>query len=127
MQRRRILLIGTSKESVFQIRTLLEGQPLELEIALGEDVARTVLRERVMHAIILDAAIIASDPLELFEFILDRGLDLPVILVGEGAEAAAAGVPPELFAIPLPKPFTAQDLAGAIRRAERGPAPVRNS
>ncbi|MBN1419105.1 MAG: hypothetical protein JXP34_10030 [Planctomycetes bacterium] len=126
MQRRRILVVGTTKECVFQIRSQLDGYPVELEIALGEEVARTVLRERVMHGIILDAAVAASEPVELLEFLLDRGLDIPVIFVGEGAEAAAAGVPPDIVAVAVPKPYAAEDLVAALRRTERGPAPVQN-
>ena len=85
MERGRILIIGNSKESTYEIRNLLDSKRFELEIALTPDVGKTVLSERWMNLLIIHTDLLDERCVKLFEFIADRDIEIPILVVGEDA------------------------------------------
>ena len=78
----RILIIGQNKDSAYAIRNVFELERFELELALNMDVAKNVLKERIIQLIIHDAAVCLSDDFDLIDFQLDHGLEVPIVMVG---------------------------------------------
>ncbi len=86
MDRGRILIVGGSKESAYEIRNLLDNRRFELEIALSPEVGRAVLSERWMNLIIIHTELLDERSEKFFEFIADRDIETPILVVGEEAK-----------------------------------------
>jgi DNA-binding NtrC family response regulator len=86
MDRGRILIIGNSKETTYELRNMLDNRRFELEIALSPDVGKTILSERWMNLLIIHTELLDDRSAKLFEFIADRDLEIPIIVVGEEAK-----------------------------------------
>ncbi len=86
MERGRILIVGQTKESTYEIRNILDNKTYELEIALSRDVGKQILSQRRMNLLILHTEALTSEMEELFEFLEDKGIDIPVFLLGEEAK-----------------------------------------
>ncbi len=85
MERGRILIVGGSKESTYEIRNLLDHRRFELEIALSPDVGKSVLAERWMNLLIIHTDLLDERCVKLFEFMADKDMDIPIMVVGEDA------------------------------------------
>jgi DNA-binding response OmpR family regulator len=85
MERGRILIVGNTKESTYEIRNLLDNRRFELEIALSPEVGRSILSERWMNLLIIHTELLDEKSLKLFEFLADREIDIPIMIVGEEA------------------------------------------
>ena len=53
MERGRILILGQTKDSTYEIRNLLDNRRYELEIALSREVAKQILAQRRMDLLII--------------------------------------------------------------------------
>ena len=85
MERGRILILGQTKDSTYEIRNLLDNRRYELEIALSIEVAKMILVQRRMDLLIVHTEMVDSDTEEFFEFLEERGIEIPVFVVGEEA------------------------------------------
>ncbi len=86
MERGRILIVGGSKENAYEIRNLLDNRRFELEIALTPDVGKAVLSERWMNLLVIHTDLLDERSTKLFEFIADRDIEIPIMVVGEDAK-----------------------------------------
>ncbi|MFQ5653984.1 MAG: hypothetical protein ACE5GW_04555 [Planctomycetota bacterium] len=82
MEKGRVLIVGCDKDSAYAIRNVFELEHIELELALMLEVAKSVLLERHIDLIIIDARLCLQDDFDLIDFQLDHGLQVPMILVG---------------------------------------------
>jgi DNA-binding response OmpR family regulator len=85
----RILILGQTKENSYEIRNLLDNRKFELEIALNKEVGKTVLSTRMMDLLIVHTEAIDEDTTEFFDYLNDRGISIPVMVVGEEAKSLA--------------------------------------
>ena len=83
MERGRILILGNSKETTYELRNLLDNHRFELEIALSADVGRSILSERWMNLLIIHTELLDERSARLFEFMADRDIEIPILVVGE--------------------------------------------
>ena len=86
MERGRILILGGSKESTYELRSLLDNQRFELEIALSSDVGKSVLSARLMSLIMVHTEMLQQDNLEFVEFLKSRAARVPMAIFGDEAE-----------------------------------------
>lgn len=86
MERGRILILGGSKESTYELRSLLDNQRFELEIALSSDVGKSVLSARRMSLIMVHTEMLQQDNLEFVDFLKDRAARVPMAIFGDEAE-----------------------------------------
>ena len=89
MDRGRILILGQSKESTYEIRKLLDNQRFELEIALSEDVGKQVLINRRMSLIMIHTEMLKESDEAFFSFLHERAIEIPVLVMGEEAGLVA--------------------------------------
>ena len=82
MRKGRLLIIGHDRDAAYALRNVFENEPYELEVTLGLDVVKNVMRERHVDLIVVDATVCLEDGFDLIDFQLDHGLDIPIVLVG---------------------------------------------
>ena len=82
MERGRILIVGQKKDSAYAIRNVFDLERHELELALQLDIAKAILKERVIDLIVLDPAVCQQEDFDLVDFQLDHGLEVPIVIVG---------------------------------------------
>ena len=85
MERGRILIMGENKETTYEIRSLLDNQKFELEIALSSEVGKLVLDSRQMNLVMIHSGMIQKDDMEFRNFVKQRSYNLPVALLGNNA------------------------------------------
>lgn len=120
---RRMLVLTCDKNNAVRLRTLLEKLRLEFEIAIGEETGRTILSERFMDLILLDASAIRAGMSWVFPFLEDRRLRMPVLVLG-AAEGVLREAPPHPELIRwIPPPIDQARLEEAIDEAVRWIAP----
>ncbi|HIA28328.1 MAG TPA: hypothetical protein EYN79_09525 [Planctomycetes bacterium] len=78
----RILIIGHDRDASYAMRNVFDNQPFELEICLGIAVAKSVLLERRIDLLIVDAQVCLEPEFDLIDFQIDHGVKIPVLLVG---------------------------------------------
>ncbi|MBI4585168.1 MAG: hypothetical protein HY717_14240 [Planctomycetes bacterium] len=86
MERGRILILGNSKDTTYEIRNLLDNQRFELEIALSPEVGKQVLNSRKMNLIVIHTEMLQSQNVDFLQFLKDRINDIPMMILGEQAE-----------------------------------------
>ena len=86
MERGRILILGGSKETTYEIRNLLDNHRFELEIALSKEVGEQVLTIRKMNLIMIHTELLKDDEQAFFSFLRERSIDVPVFVLGDEAE-----------------------------------------
>lgn len=91
MKQGRILILGKDKESAYELRSLFDDERYELEIALTDAVAKTVLAERLMDLVIIDSQLVSANDFSLFDFLLDRDIRVRIVVVGPHAAGIAGG------------------------------------
>ena len=118
MDRGRILILGQTKENSYEIRNLLDNRKFELEIALNKDVGKTVLSTRLMDLLIVHTEAIDEDTSEFFEYLSDRGVSIPVVVVGEEARSLANRIDVEEGdeVRCFEKPYAVDELVGYIEK-----------
>lgn len=82
MDKARVLIVGQEKDSAYALRNVFELDRHEIELALQLEVAKSILTERQIDAIVLDPAVCLQDDFDLIDFQLDHGFEVPMILVG---------------------------------------------
>jgi hypothetical protein len=115
MERGRILILGQTKENTYEIRNLLDNRTFELEIALSRDVGKQILTQRRMNLLILHTEAIDSELEEFFEFLEDRGIEIPVFLLGEEAQRIGEQVTVPAGVTCFEKPYPVDEVITRIK------------
>jgi DNA-binding NtrC family response regulator len=89
MDRGRILILGNSKETTYEIRSLLDNHQFELEIALSPEVGKSVLANRQMNLIMIHSEMLQENNAEILEYLRDRSVHVPVVIMGGESELAS--------------------------------------
>jgi DNA-binding NtrC family response regulator len=79
---KRILILTSDKNQAVQLRAMLESMRQEFEIAIGEETGRAILSQRYMNLIMIDAATLKSGSSWVFDFLTNRGLRVPIVVLG---------------------------------------------
>jgi len=79
---KRILILTSDKNQAVQLRAMLETVRQEFEIAIGEETGRAILSQRYMNLIMVDASTLKSGSSWVFGFLANRGLRVPIVLLG---------------------------------------------
>ncbi len=82
MRRHRILVLGLDRDSAYAIRNVFEFERHEIDVCLEMEVVRDVLVERAYDLIVVDARVCQHEDFDLVDFQLDRGLRVPLIVIG---------------------------------------------
>ena len=82
MRRNRILVIGLDRDSAYAIRNVFEFERHEIDVCIEMEVVRDVLVERAYDLIVVDARVCQQEDFDLVDFQLDRGLRVPLIVIG---------------------------------------------
>ncbi len=82
MRRNRILVIGLDRDSAYAIRNVFEFERHEIDVCIEMEVVRDVLVERAYDLIVIDARVCQQEDFDLVDFQLDRGLRVPLIVIG---------------------------------------------
>ena len=82
MRKGRLLIIGHDRDAAYALRNVFETEPYELEVTLGLEVAKGVMRDRHVDLVIVDATVCMDEGFDLIDYQLDHGLDIPLVLVG---------------------------------------------
>jgi DNA-binding response OmpR family regulator len=115
MERGRILIMGETKESTYEIRNLLDSRRFELEIALSPDLGKAILSSRRMSLVILHTEIADESAKDFFEFLDDRGIDIPIFILGEEAARLEDAVPEGATVACFGKPYAVDDMLTRIQ------------
>ena len=116
---RRMLIITSDKNNAVSLRTLLEKFHLEFEIAIGEETGRTILSERFMDIIVIEASTMKGGTSWVFSFLASRRLSIPVVVLG-AAQNTLADLPLDPALIRwVPPPLDGDKIMAAIREVER--------
>ena len=115
MDRGRILIMGQTKESTYEIRNLLDNKRYELEIALSRDVGKLILAQRRMNLLILHTEAVEGDMEEFFDFLEERGIDIPIFLLGEEAKRFRETLPSRSEVACFEKPYAVDDMLTSIK------------
>jgi DNA-binding response OmpR family regulator len=115
MERGRILIIGNSKETTYEIRNLLDNRRFELEIALTPEVGRTILSERWMNLLIIHTELLDERSMKLFEFLADRDIEIPIMILGEEARKFRDVVRSRNEVECFEKPYPVDEMLSYIR------------
>ena len=116
---RRILILTNDKNNAVTLRTLLEKYRIEFEIAIGDETGRTILTERFMNLILLDAAAIKGGTSWIFPFLESRRLRIPIIVVGAGEGALTVPPANQGDVRFLPQPLEPEAIVAAIDAVDR--------
>ena len=114
MQRGRILIMGQTKESTYEIRNLLDSKKYELEIALSKEMGKMILTQRQMNLLILHTEILNEESKEFFEFLSKEGVELPVFILGEDASRLAETVEAASNVSCFDKPYPINEMLESI-------------
>lgn len=115
MERGRILILGQTKENTYEIRNLLDNRQYELEIALSREVGKQILSQRRMNLLILHTEAIDAETTEFFEFLDDRGIEIPIFLLGEEAEKLGGDIATHSKVTCFEKPYPVDQVLTTIR------------
>lgn len=114
MHRGRILILGQTKESTYEIRNLLDHHRYELEIALSRDVGKLVLTQRKMDLLILHTESLDAEIEEFFEFLEEKGIEIPIFLLGEEASKFRETLPEKQEIACFEKPYPVERMLTSI-------------
>jgi response regulator RpfG family c-di-GMP phosphodiesterase len=115
MERGRILILGQTKDSTYEIRNLLDNRRYELEIALSREVAKQILAQRRMDLLIIHTEMLDPEMAEFFEFLEERGIELPVFVLGEEADKFRDTVPVRSEVSCFDKPYPIDQMVASIQ------------
>ena len=114
MDRGRILILGQTKESTYEIRNLLDSRRFELEIALSRDVGKMILAQRKMNLLILHTEMVNPEMEEFFEFLEEKGIEIPIFLLGEEAQRFRESIPERSEVSCFDKPYPVEQMLTSI-------------
>ena len=115
MERGRILIIGGSRETTYEIRNLLDHNRFELEIALSPDVGKHVLTERMMSILILHSEILDERCAKLLQYLDEKDLEIPIMILGEHAAKFRGSLRSRSDVECFEKPYQLEELLNYIR------------
>ena len=114
MERGRILILGNSKETTYEIRSLLDNHRYELEIALSPEVGKLVLDTRKMNLIMIHSEVLQENDMEFLEYLKHRDYKIPVVVMGDRVEAlVGARLKQDLHC--FAKPYQTHDVISYIQ------------
>ena len=115
MDQGRILILGQSKESSYELRNILDNQRFEIEIALNKDVGKQVLTTRRMSLLVMHTEMIGVESADFFEFLEEQGISIPVLLVGEEAQRFKEEVVGQQSVECFEKPYAVDQMLSFIQ------------
>ena len=115
MERGRILILGQTKENTYEIRNLLDNKRYELEIALSKDIGKLILLQRRMNLLIIHTEMLDPETQEFFEFIEERGIEIPIFLLGEEARKLREIIAPRTEVTCFEKPYAVGEMLTSIK------------
>ena len=115
MEQGRILIVGNTKESTYEIRNLLDNRRFELEIALSPEVGRSILSERWMNLLIIHTELLDEKSAKFFEFLVDREIDIPIMILGEEAGKYREALRCRNEVLCFEKPYPVDEMMTFIR------------
>ena len=115
MERGRILIMGHTKDTTYEIRNLLDNRRFELEIALSKDIGKAILCQRRMDLLILHTEMIDEDMSDFFEYLEERGVEVPVFILGEEASRFRETVPARTSVNCFTKPYAVEEMLTSIK------------
>jgi DNA-binding NtrC family response regulator len=115
MERGRILILGQTKDSTYEIRNLLDNRRYELEIALSIEVAKMILVQRRMDLLIVHTEMLDADTEEFFDFLEERGIEIPVFVLGEEANRFRETMPMRSGVSCFAKPYAVDQMLTSIQ------------
>lgn len=115
MHRGRILILGQTKENTYEIRNMLDNKSFELEIALSRETGKQILSQRRMSLLILHTEAIDGETEDFFEYLEDRGIEIPVLLFGEEANRLGESMPIRSNVRCFEKPYAVDDVLTTIK------------
>jgi CheY-like chemotaxis protein len=119
-----VLLVDDEPGVLDALRLLLEDR-YEIVTSRGVAGAMQVLRERRVDLILLDLLLPDAHGLKLFDWLRERGLGVPIIVVSAVDRARTAVEAMQRGAVDyVPKPFDADDLVARVAAVFGGPAVV---
>ena len=74
--------MGLDRDSAYAIRNIFEFERHDIDVCTDLEVARDVLIERNYDLMIIDARICKDEEFDLVDFQLDRGMNVPLIVLG---------------------------------------------
>jgi DNA-binding NtrC family response regulator len=115
MDHGRILILGQSKETTYEIRNLVDNQRFELEIALSQEVGKQVLANRKMSLIMMHTEMLKGPDCDLFMFLEEKGLDIPVLVLGDQVDEQRIQPRPQSELHFFRKPYVSEEVITCIR------------
>lgn len=115
MQQGRILILGQTKENSYEIRNLLDSNQFELEIALNKEVGKLILSSRRMGLLIIHTEAISEDISEFFEFLDEKAISIPMLVLGEDAGELRHNIPVDEEVPCFEKPYPVEELMRCIQ------------
>ena len=109
------MILGQTKENSYEIRNLLDGQRFELEIALNRDTCKTILSTRKMSLLIIHTETIAPELGELFDYLYENAISIPMLLLGEEATRLREQIPVDDSLKCFDKPYPVEEMIRYIR------------
>lgn len=116
---RRILILTGDKTQAVHFRALLESFRAEFEIAIGEDIARSILSQRYMNMILIDASTLKLGSSWVFNFLANRGLQVPIVILGADASAVTGDLPESTDITCVPPPIDIAKLESILKVSAR--------
>ncbi len=110
MERGRILILGNSKESTYEIRSLLDNKRFEVEIALSPEVGKAVLSTRQMSLVMVHTEMLKQEDLDFMSFLKDRLERTPLAVLGEEATSREDVLTLSTDVGRFNKPYQSEDL-----------------
>ena len=114
MKQGRILILGQTKENSYEIRNLLDNRRFELEIALNPEVGKLILGARRMNLLIIHTEMISEQLAEFFDFLDERGISIPMMLLGEEASQLRDQLPDAEQVACFDKPYAVDEMVSYI-------------
>ena len=113
MERGRILILGNSKETTYEIRSLLDNHRFEVEIALSQEVGKAVLSTRQMNLVMLHTEMLQAEDVDFLSFLKEKLERTPVAILG-GENGTEAPIEFTSDVGRFPKPYRSEDLLSFI-------------
>lgn len=114
MERGRILILGSSKENTYEIRSLLDNHRFELEIALSTEVGKAVLSTRRMNLIMVHTEALSGADVDFVDYLRATAADVPLAILGDEAISVAKRIAASPDVRCFDKPYIPNDVISFI-------------
>ncbi len=112
MSKKRVLIVEDDPAVRQIVRVLLERDGIEVDVAEDGERAISLLREKSYATVLLDLLLPRLDGRGVIEFMKERSLDTPVVVLT--AVADSADLDPRIVRVVMQKPFEARELRKVV-------------